>query len=295
MAARGEVIDLVRSLGDRVNGHPEHVREVVPQLVALLDEHHDPAVIVAIVDALGYAWDEGASLHVLPLADHPDAAVRLAVAQAMPGGVESDAATVAVIDTLIRLSRDDNDAVRDWATFGIGSQFSLDTSEVREALLDRTTDRSQDVRDEALVGLAHRRDRRALPLVRQQLSEDNPGPLVFEAAEYLAHPDLLDSLAGWLVDRPDDNAILGACRACDPTQQLARTERHAALLAAVEQLMTEQERPGRPALYCDRSSTDVLLTVDASSRVWFVDSLLERAENDVNRAAQLIAVDIDRQ
>jgi hypothetical protein len=38
----------------------------------------------------------------------------------------------------------------------------------------------------------------------------------------------------------------------------------------------------------------VLLTVDVSSRVWFVDGLLERAGNDVDRAANLVALDIDR-
>jgi hypothetical protein len=292
--ARADVLDLVAQLGDRVNGHPEHVRDVLPQLSALLDEHHDPAVIAAIIDAFGKTWEEDANLQALPFADHSDPVVRLAVAQAIPGGMESRAATEAVMDALIRLSRDDVDEVRDWATFGIGSILELDTSAVRDALFARTTDRSQDVRDEALVGLAHRRDARALPLVREQLANANAGPLVFEAAQYLAQPSLLDALAGWVADKPDDDAILGAWRACDPAYQDTRTERQSALLASVERLMNEQGRPCRPALYCERSSTDVLLTVDVSSRVWVVDGLLERAGNDVDRAANLVALDIDR-
>jgi hypothetical protein len=292
--ARDDVLDLVAQLADRVNGHPEHVRDVLPQLVALLDEHHDPAVIAAIIDALGKAWEEEANLRALRFADHSDPAVRLAVAQAIPGAVESKAATEAVTDALIRLSRDDVDEVRDWATFGIGSILELDTSDVRDSLFARTTDRSQEVRDEALVGLAHRRDPRALPLVREQLANGNVGRLVFEAAQYLAQPSLLDALAGWVADNPDDEALLGAVRACDPAYQDARTERQSALLASVERLMTDQGRQCRPALYCKRSSTDVLLTVDVSSRVWFVDGLLERAGNDVDRAANLVALDIDR-
>lgn len=289
------MLERIGRLGDRVNGHPENVADALPQLVALLDDHEDPVVLTAIIDALGKSWDETANLSVLPFADHEDPAVRLAVARAIPGGLDSDPAIVTVMDALIRLSRDATDEVRDWATFGIGSILELDTSDVREALMARTADRSPIVRDEALVGLAHRRDRRVLPIVRELLAEPEPGPLAFEAAEYLADPSLLDALAPWFADNPDDRAVLGAWRACDPVYQAARTERHAALLASVERLLNEEGRQCRPALCCERLNSEVFLTIDdPPDRVWIVDTLLERAENDVDRAANLVALDLDR-
>jgi hypothetical protein len=42
-------------------------------------------------------------------------------------------ATDFVLAELIDLSRDEDDEVRDWATFQLGSQMDLDTAEVREA------------------------------------------------------------------------------------------------------------------------------------------------------------------
>jgi hypothetical protein len=289
-----DVLEVVSELGDRVNGHPERVRDVVPQLTALLDEHDDPVVIAAIVNALGQAWDEDASLAALRFADHPDPAVRFAVAVATPGGVDSAPAIAAVTDALIRLTRDDDDEVRNWATFGIGSVLPLDSVEVRDALFARTADSAPDVRAEALVGLAHWRDRRALPLVREQLSATSAGSLVFEAAHYLADPSLLGPLGAWRTTNPDDDEVLRAWRACDPAYQADRLARHAALLAAVERLLQEDGRGYRPFLYCDRSTTDVLLTADVSrNEAWDADGLLERSENDLERAARLVVLAID--
>ena len=80
------VIKNAEQLGLRVNGHPEHVADVVPQLLALLDQHREPTVLAAIVGALGLASDENASPRVLPLVDRADASVRLAVAQTLRRG-----------------------------------------------------------------------------------------------------------------------------------------------------------------------------------------------------------------
>jgi HEAT repeat protein len=183
-----DVVHLAGQLGRRVDGHPEHVADVLPELLALVDAHREPPpVVVAIVDAFGRAWDETANLAVVPLADHPDASVRSAVARALPGGVETANGTAVVADALIRLSSDDADEVREWATFGLGTILSLDTPEVRSALFARLDDTSAIVRDEALVGLARRRHHGVVERVAKRLRAT--------------------ALARWCLGRPSFSAI----------------------------------------------------------------------------------------
>jgi hypothetical protein len=290
-----EVIERTEHLRKQVDGHPEHVAEVLPQLLTLLHDADTPAVLVAVIGAVGAAWDEDGNLALLPWADHADPEVRFEVACAIPGGTNSFRATEEVAETLMRLMRDDSDDVRDWATFGLGRQLEIDTDVVPEALLARTTDRARAVRDEAIVGLARRRDRRVVPLIQSLLAGDAVGSLLFEAAELLADPALLDALRGWS-DDPDhsDDPIARATRACDPEVQSARFGRQQALLAAIERLIAEQGLSARAAVYCDRFTGDVLLTVDpGSTLVRDVDFLLAHTSGDIEGAARLVVGDIE--
>jgi hypothetical protein len=293
-----EAIERAEQLRLQVDGHPEHVAEALPQLLALLHAADAPAVLVAVIRAIGAAWDEEGNLALLPWADHADPEVRFEVACAVPGGTDSFRATEEVAETLMRLMRDDSDDVRDWATFGLGRQLEIDTDAVREALLARTTDGVPAVRGEAIVGLARRRDRRIVPMVQQLLARDEVDSLLFEAAELLADPALLAGLRRWSddPDHPDDpDAVVDrALRACDPEVQSARLERHRVLLAAIEASIEEQGLSARVAMYCDRFTSAVLLTVDPESPlVRDVDSLLAHTAGDVARAVQLVIGDIE--
>lgn len=66
------------------------------------------------------------------------------------------------LDCLIAWSRDEDAAVRDWATFTLGTQLDVDSRDVRQALRDRLDDANFDTRCEAFVGLARRLDERAV-------------------------------------------------------------------------------------------------------------------------------------
>jgi hypothetical protein len=79
-------IDEAHELLVKVNGHPENVPSVRPRLLEMLADASEPEVLVAVIDALGKAWDEASSLATLPYGGHPDERVRLAVAQAAAGG-----------------------------------------------------------------------------------------------------------------------------------------------------------------------------------------------------------------
>jgi len=98
------------------------------------------------------------------------------------------------IATLIELTKDEDEEVRNWATFGLGSQVDIDTAEIRAALFERVTDSHDETRGEALVGLARRRDPRVLGPIIEELSSEHIGILVLEAAETLGDPKLLPAL-----------------------------------------------------------------------------------------------------
>ena len=74
------------------------------------------------------------------------------------------------IDTLIKLSTDRDVDIRDYATFGLGSQFELDTSKIRTALWDRVKDKDQGVRLEAISGLAQRKDKNISEILKKEFS-----------------------------------------------------------------------------------------------------------------------------
>ena len=137
--ASADVNERVKELADRVSGHPERGSEVVPELLALLRDSEDSAVLVAIVEAINQAWDEQASMELLAFISHPDSGVRRAVAKALPAGIESAEATDRVAEGLMRLCTDDDKVVRDWATFGLGTQLCVDTTVVRDLLWQLTS------------------------------------------------------------------------------------------------------------------------------------------------------------
>ena len=87
--------------------------------------------------------------------------------------------------------------VRDWATFGLGSMIEADTPPIREALFARLSDADDTVRGEALVGLALRKDERAIEPLIQELERhpaEKTGSLLIEAAEEMADTRLLPIL-----------------------------------------------------------------------------------------------------
>ena len=87
---------------------------------------------------------------------------------------------------LLKLTSDSDTDVRDWAVFGLGVLGDVDSPEIREALFRCLQDASQNVREEAAVGLAKRQDQRLIPKLLEML--DEPG-LTIRLAEATA--DLL--------------------------------------------------------------------------------------------------------
>ncbi|MET0263595.1 MAG: HEAT repeat domain-containing protein [Rariglobus sp.] len=159
------------------------VGESVDLLIPLL---RDPVVEVirSATVALGHRNDPRAISPLLALIDHPDAGVRCGVVAGLSRHDVSEA-----IKGLVLLSKDPDDATRDWATFGLASMTDMDTAELRDALVARLTDLDPEIRGEAMVGLASRGDERVRPAIEKELCGPFHGDWSLEAAEKFACPE----------------------------------------------------------------------------------------------------------
>jgi HEAT repeat protein len=158
---------------------------------ALLHALRDPvdSVVQSAIIALGHRASPRAIDALLPFVTHPSADFRDAVVHGlMPHDIPT------VVEAMIKLSRDSDRDVRDWATFTLGSQFDSDSLELRVALHDRLTESDPEIRGEAFVGLARRRDTSIAPAISRELEGDFHGDWAIEAAGMLGDPRFLPAL-----------------------------------------------------------------------------------------------------
>lgn len=178
--ARGA--DILGQLGKT----PENPSTVFPEesfkiLSGMLDSETDPVPLSAVIAALGHLGNPSAIPLILPFSFHPDADVRFDLAFAL-GCFADDKRSVS---TLLKLMTDRDSEVRDWATFGMGVLGDFDSPEIREALVQNLSDSDEDVREEAMVGLAKRKDPRSLPELMNALANKEPSIGVLDASNFL--------------------------------------------------------------------------------------------------------------
>jgi hypothetical protein len=176
-------------------------------LERLLQESSIGVVRAALV-ALGHLRVGDLSL-IAGCAGHPDAQVREAVVHALLYRDE-----LAARQVLIELSADTAEAVRDWATFGLGTCSRADSPDLRAALVERLDDADDETRGEAIFGLANRKDLRALPAIARELARDEVSGLALEAAAKMPDQRFLPALEALLRSSPEDQDILEAIAAC---------------------------------------------------------------------------------
>ena len=194
-------------------GIPERTfpEESLTILLGMIGGEEDSDVLAAAAMALGHLRDGRAVKALVSLKNHPSENVRFGVVHGLSAHEDESA-----VGALVELSADDDDDVRNWATFGIGSLIDADTREIREALFRRLNDSDHEVRGEALVGLARRGDERVVEYLLKELSSGEVGALAVEAARDIARPQLYPGLIKlkewWDVDRELLEEAVGACR-----------------------------------------------------------------------------------
>ncbi len=111
------------------------------------------------------------------------------------------------IETLIKLSSDKLSHVRDWATFGIGTQSYRNNKKIREALWNRVNDKHQDTKLEAIAGLAKRKDSRVNDIIKREIIDGEYGTLLFEAVIETKNKEFLPYLIQNLKSAEKDKSI----------------------------------------------------------------------------------------
>lgn len=207
-----------RALGADVLGQFAAGTSLAP-LLALAQEEVDPLVLDSVVGALGQLGDEAALPTVLAAAADGSYRVRSAAAKALPrlAGESTPTVNDPLVMALIALAVDEDQEVRNWAAFGLGSQLDVDGLAIKDVLRRLLDDADEDTRAEAMVGLARRKDPGVIPVVAAALEAEAVGRLAVAAAEFLASPALLAGLrglAGWW--DVDEELLAAATRACDP-------------------------------------------------------------------------------
>jgi HEAT repeat protein len=154
---RGADVLAQLGVGDgQPHAFPQEARDL---LMALLRTESETRPTASAIIALGHIQDPHALPALLAFVSHENAEVRHATAFALGCFAEHRS----TIPALLRLMSDPDADVRDWATFSLGVMGEADSDEIRDALLQRLDDDCGDVRQEAIAGLAKRRDRRVLP------------------------------------------------------------------------------------------------------------------------------------
>jgi HEAT repeat protein len=175
--ARGA--DVLAQLGKTVdftsNRFPEESYSLITELV---QREKEPRPLAADIYALGRLDNPLAVPLITKFCSHADPEVRLSAAFAL-SCFPNDPLSVA---NLQKLTGDMDDDFRDWATFGLGVQGDMDSVEIREALVRCLNDPDEDVCEEAMVGLAKRKDERVVPALLPALEQPDISDRVSEAA-----------------------------------------------------------------------------------------------------------------
>lgn len=270
--------------------------EVTLELVAVAGREDDAEVLWSVANALGHAADPAGTEMLARLRTHQDRDVRLAVAQALPMCHDPDdhdemsLSAVALLD----LMEDEHADVRDWATFAIARQIEVDGIGIREALAGRLADDDLETRREAAAGLARRRDRRALEVVKGMIQSGSPPWFVIEAAAYLGHEELLGPLRELAETWTDTglSTLVRAIRRCDPAARSADLSRW-------NEVLTRLDQAGfSPALLCPLYETWVELDLaaqDGPMLSYGVEHLVDdRCQGDMTKLASVVAADAAR-
>jgi HEAT repeat protein len=175
--ARG--IDVLAQIGKTADHPSNSFRDKSFSVVsAVLRDEEEIQPLDSAIAALGHLDNEAAIPLIIGYKSHPDSNIRFSVACSL-GSFANDPRSA---ECLLSLMKDDDEDVRDWATFGLGVQGDMDSVEIRDALFERLSDPNEDVRGEAMAGLGKRRDRRVLPFLVGALGDSAVSRPVIEAA-----------------------------------------------------------------------------------------------------------------
>ena len=195
-------IDVLAQLG--IDCRP-YLKETIGLYFELLKREKVPKVLASILYAIGHnneGLKEEQILQLIEFKNHKNVIVREGLVIALLT-IENKK----VIGTLIELMDDEIESIRNWSTFGIGSQLEENNPEIINALWKRVTDINEETKLEAIVGLANRGDLRIKEVIIQELEKGKYGTLLFDAIEKLNDKEFLPYLEQNLISIQTEKEI----------------------------------------------------------------------------------------
>ena len=169
-------IDILDQLG--LTPRP-FLKETLKIYFELLEVEIDPDVLSSLFYSIGHNNEELNKVQIEKICsfrDNENNWVKGGLVSALLG-VDN----LTAIETLVKLSSDKLSHIRNWATFGLGTQIERNNKIIREALWSRVTDKHQETKLEAIVGLAKRKDNRVNEIIKREIIDGEYGVLLFEA------------------------------------------------------------------------------------------------------------------
>lgn len=172
-------------------GYPRlHKKLILKLFFRVLKNEKDENVLRSLFYGIGHNNEDLSSKEIdliCSFKKHKSSEIRYSLAFALLTKEESKA-----IETLIELSKDRNPKIRDWATFGIGTQIETDNKIIRESLWERINDNDENTKFEAILGLAKRKDENIKAVLKNELQKnDEFSSLIAEAIEELNDKDFI--------------------------------------------------------------------------------------------------------
>jgi HEAT repeat protein len=194
---------------EAVFGQPARVfaAECMSFLLQMLEDETDDEVLAIISTTLGYQDKNKRIVDALSkLKTHPSESVRLGVVYGLLWYEDEQALSI-----LMELMKDPDEGVRYWATMGVASIYEqsddpqrFNTPEIRQALFDGLDDPDWNVKRRALIGLAVRRDTRAIDYIVKMLVYDC----------YRSHRELYEPLRDMLEHYTGSQVLLERALRC---------------------------------------------------------------------------------
>ncbi|MNK92940.1 putative lyase [compost metagenome] len=188
-------------------GNPRiHKNQTLKIYFNLLKEEDDIYVVSSILYAIGHN-NEKLTENQIEFICHYDSSKSSTVRHSLTfavSGIENKNA----IHTMIKLSKDRDPEVRDWATFAIAALISNDNDAIREALWERVMDSDKKIQNEAIFGLATRKDARIKEVLKKELETvDFNSSYTLEAIEVFNDKEFITLLEDKIIKNKIEQVI----------------------------------------------------------------------------------------
>ena len=183
----------------------KHKRRILKTFFNLLKTEKDKNIISSIFYGIGHNNENLSEKQIEQICifkNHKSINVKFSLISAILSIEQNQA-----IETLIQLSNDKNSDIRDWATFGIGTQIDVNNENIQKALWNRINDKDIDTKNEAIVGLAKRNVIGINEIIKTEIIGNEFNTLIFEAIEYTKDKELLNLVKKNFEINKNDNEI----------------------------------------------------------------------------------------